>query len=124
MFQAARGCELDVERGPDWLFVRPHGASLRGHELDLAEQVWGLLEQSMTHRLVLELDDLGPMMSSVIGQLVMLQKRITSQGGLMRLCGLSPSNQRVLAVSRLSGYLPQYNDRTEAVMGERPMQPR
>ena len=78
----------------------------------------------MTHRLVLELDDIGPMMSSLIGQLVLLQKRISSHGGLMRLCGVSPSNQRVLAVCRLGGYLPQYADRTQAVMGERPMQPR
>jgi len=124
MVEALGGCELDVDRGPDWLFVRPHGESLRGHELDLANQVWRLLEQSMTHRLVLELDDIGPMMSSLIGQLVLLQKRISSHGGLMRLCGVSPSNQRVLAVCRLGGYLPQYVDRTQAVMGERPMQPR
>jgi anti-anti-sigma factor len=97
---------------------------LRGHELDLAEQVWSLLEQNMTHRLVLELDDIGLLISSLIGQLVLLQKKIGSQGGLMRLCGLSANNKRVLETCRLGGYLPQYADRTQAVMGERPVKPR
>lgn len=124
MVQAAQGCELDVERGPDWLFVRPHGESLRGHEMELAEQVWHLLEQCTTHRLVLELDDLGPMVSSVIGQLILLHKRICAQGGLMRLCGLSPANERVLKTCRLSEYFPAYCDRNEAVMASRPLQPR
>ena len=124
MVQAVRGCDLDIERGPDWLFIRPRGASLPGHESELAEQVWTLLEQCMTHRLVLELDDVGLLVSNLVGQLVLLQKRICGQGGLMRLCGLSPANQRVLSTCRLGGYLPQYHDRTEAVMGERPTKPR
>jgi anti-anti-sigma factor len=92
--------------------------------LDLAEQVWALLEQNMTHRLVLELDDIGLLFSDVVGQLVLLQKRISNQGGLMRLCGVSANNKRVLETCRLGGYLPQYADRTQAVMGERPIKPR
>ena len=124
MVQSYGGCELDVERGPDWLFVRPHGESLRGHEDELAEQIWQLLEQCTTHRLVLELDDVGSFMSSLIGQLVLLHQRICNRGGLMRLCGLSAANRRALDASRLSGYFPQYRDRNEAVMAVRPMQPR
>jgi len=124
MVQATGGCELNVERGPDWLFVRPRGESLTDHAPELAEQLWALLEQSLTHRLVLEMDDVELLRSAIVGQLVLLQKRISGQGGLMRLCGLSPANQRVLATCRLGGYLPQYQNRTEAVMGERPTQPR
>jgi anti-anti-sigma factor len=124
MVQAAPSVLMDVDRGPDWLFVRPHGSTLNGHESDLAAQVWQLLQQSMSHRLVLELDDLGLLYSSVIGQLISLQKRIHSEGGIMRLCGLSPANQRVLNTCRLSGHFPQFADRTDAVMGHRPMQPR
>ena len=124
MRQATRACDVDVDRGPDWLFIRPHGQSLLGREAELAEQVWTLLEQSSTHRLVLEMDDIGLLASSVVGQLILLQKRISNQGGLMRLCGLSMDNQRVLATCRLGGYLPQYQNRTESVMGTRPPQPR
>lgn len=118
------GCELTVERGPEWLFIRPEGASLLGRELDLADQIWGLLEQSMTYRLVLELDDIDLLSSDVISQLVMLQQRIYNQGGLMRLCGVSAVNKRAIESCRLSDYLPQYANRTQAVMGERRVKPR
>ena len=124
MIQAARGCELEVERGPDWLFVKPQGASLRGHEDELAEQIWQLLEQCTTHRLVLELNDVDLFVSSLVGQLVLLQQRICDRGGLMRLCGLSAANQRALIACRLNGYFPLYSDRTQAVMASRPQQPR
>lgn len=124
MIEAARGCDLHVDRGPDWLFVRPDGASLRGRESELGDQIWHLLEQCTAHRLVLELDDIGPLVSSLIGQLVMLQKRISEQGGLMRVCGLSSANQQVLATTRLGGYFPHYHDRNDAVMAARPSQPR
>lgn len=122
--QALGGCELIVERGPEWLFIRPDGASLRGHELDLADQIWSLLEQSMTYRLVLELDDIDLLSSDIISQLVMLQQRICNHGGLMRLCGVSPTNRWAIESCRLSGYLPQYANRTQAVMGERRVKPR
>jgi anti-anti-sigma factor len=124
MVQATHSLQLDVERGPDWLFVRPHVATLCEHATELANEVWQLLEQSLTHRLVLELDDIGPLYSSLVGQLIWLQKRISQEGGLMRLCGLSPDNQRVLNTARLSSYFGNYSDRNDAVMCSRPLQPR
>jgi anti-anti-sigma factor len=122
----ARGWELDVERGPDWLLVRPRLLSDEAESAPpLAEQIWGLLEQHMTHRLVLELDGLNFLGSYLVGQLVWLHKRICTHGGLMRICGLSPANQEVLHICRLDGRFPQYHDRTEAIMGDyRPGQPR
>ena len=60
----------------------------------------------------------------MVGQLVLLYKRIADQGGLMRLCGLSKANQRVLAACRLSEFFRQYADRNDAVMASRPLQPR
>jgi anti-anti-sigma factor len=125
MVQATTGWNCDVERGPDCLFVRPRGSVSRADEAGLADQVWDLLERSSTHRLVLELDDMGLLKSTLVGQLLLLKQRIENRGGLMRLCGLSPANQRVLAHCRLDHFLPQYCDRTEAVMaGARPLQPR
>ena len=124
MLQAAHACEVDVDRGPDWLFVRPRGKTFMGREAELAEQIWGLLEQSTTHRLVLEMDDIELLVSSLIGQLILLQKRIEIQCGMMRVCGLSAANQLALETCSLGGYLPQYQDRTEAVMGGRPNRPR
>ena len=122
----ARGWDLDVERGPDWLFVRPRRSSeIAASELSLAEHIWSLLEQNLTHRLVLELDEIECLTSRLIGQLVWLQKRIHSHDGTLRICGLSSDNEALLDESHLSGCLPHFRDREEAVMGQvRPPQPR
>ena len=125
MIHIAQGWDLDVERGPDWLFVRPHMATDDASDTPpLAEQVWALLEQNFSHRLVLELDRLEFLPSYMIGQLVWLYKRIHTHGGMMRICGLSPANRDVLRLSRLQEHFPFYADREQAVMGHRPPQPR
>ncbi len=127
----ARGWDLQIERGPDWLFVRPHRPSGNSfvapvpETSDLAEQVWAVLEQNFTHRLVLELDDIGHLNSHLIGQLVWLYKRIHTHDGTLRICGLSSRNEEVLRVSRLDGRFPLFETREDAVMGfARPAQPR
>jgi anti-anti-sigma factor len=125
MIDVANGCGLEVERGPDWLFVRvkcPDGRV--SEDVPLAEAVWSLLEQHFTRRLILELDEVAILRSSLIGQLVMLHKRIHTHAGLMRICGLSEPNQEVLRTCRLSERFPVYNDRIEAVRGYRLYKPR
>jgi anti-anti-sigma factor len=121
MLDTATGLRLDVERGPDWIFVRVNPPEGSWDEVPpLAEAVWAVLEQSFTYRVVLELDQLPLLRSCLIGQLVMLAKRVHSHDGLLRVCGLSPENHQVLSASRLSTVLPNYHDRGEAVMASRP----
>jgi anti-anti-sigma factor len=125
--QTDAGWQMDVDRGPDWMFVRLHpGDSSRGiDDFSLAEKVWSVLEQCFTYRLVLELDRVPMLQSGLIAQMVLLSKRVHSHSGTLRLCGLSPENQKVLQLCRLEGCLPSYDNRSEAVMGEhRPAQPR
>ena len=125
MVHVAQGWDLEIERGPDWLFVRPMCPTPDADDAPpLAEQIWTLLEQNLCHRLVLELDRLDFVQSHFIGQLVWLYKRIHGQGGVMRICGMSASTWDVLRVSRLDERFPYYADREAAVMGIRPMQPR
>ena len=120
------GWDMDVDRGPDWVLIRLRPTETEGtSDLSLAEKIWSLLEQSFTYRLVLELDCLELLRSPLIGQLVLLAKRIHSHGGMLRLCRLSAQNQQVLHVCRLDGCLPNYDSRGDAVMGaNRPLQPR
>jgi anti-anti-sigma factor len=126
MLAAVPGCELNVERGPDWLLVRV--ANLDQSEADapqFAERIWRLLQQHFTYRLVLELDQVRLLTSRILAQLIQLQNRIESRSGIMRLCGLSPTNEEVLHTCRLDERLATYQDRRAAVMGhERPRQPR
>jgi anti-anti-sigma factor len=125
--QTTSAWDCEVERGPDWVFVRLCPMSEGGvDEHSLADRIWSILEQSFTYRLVLELDGVELMQSCFIAQLVMLSKRIHSHGGILRLCRLSPVNQQVLHTCRLEGCLPNYDNRSDAVMGgtHRPLQPR
>jgi anti-anti-sigma factor len=126
MLAIAPGCELEVERGPELLFVRVHNHDLAQWESPpLAERIWRLLEQHFTDRLVLELDDAGVLSSSLIGELVELYRRIEEHDGVMRLCGLSPDNLQLLHACRLAECWPAYSDRHEAVMASAsPSQPR
>jgi len=118
MLQVSSGWKLDVERGPDWLFVRLHGPPGGDAEGEpLADQLWALLEQHFIHRLVVELDDVPAVRSCLIGQLVLLYKRIHQQGGMLRISGLNEAQRQALRSTRLDERFPCYQTRTDAVMG-------
>jgi anti-anti-sigma regulatory factor len=114
-----------VERGPDWLFIKLQATpDAMADYSNLAEHVWQVLQQHFIYRVVLELEGLSTLPSSLIGQLVMLHKRLHTQGGVLRMCGLPAAQQKVMAASRLDGRFPNYSSREDAVWGHRPMQPR
>jgi hypothetical protein len=122
----ARGWELEVERGPDWLFVRPRCCDdSAGGERELAEHLWSLLEQNLTHRMVLELGAIDLLTPGLIDQLASLQKRVHAHDGTLRICGLSDTNASLLDDCEWSSLLPHFCDRESAVMGQvRPRKPR
>ncbi len=123
--EVSNGWSFDVERGPDWLFVKLHGPQNGdGEGVPLAEMIWDLMQQQFARRLVLEMEDLNILRSYVIGQLVQLHKRVYTHDGLMRLVGLSPDNNSVLVACRLHERFPRYATREDAVMGHRPSKPR
>jgi anti-anti-sigma factor len=121
MLAISPGWQLEVERGPDCLLVRvmcPGDATAEAPPL--AEHLWSLLEQHFVYRLVLDMDQIELLHSYLLGQLVLLDRRVRDHGGMMRLCGLSRYNQEVLHLHGLSTRFPAYCDCHEAVMGCRP----
>jgi len=119
------GSFFDVDRGPDWVFVRLTSADVDWTESPpVAETIWNVLEQSFTYRVVVELDRVTLMRSYLLGQLVLLARRVHAHGGILRICGLSAHNQEMVRLSRLDELLPNYQDRGEAVMCSSPMRPR
>lgn len=120
MLEIAQGWTMEVNRGPDWLFVKLGRPPEDSQDVPpLADAVWTLLEQNLTRRLVLECEDLTLLNSVLIGQLLLLQKRILAQDGMMRVCGLTRQNQEVLSTARLGGKFPHFRTRNEAVMTSR-----
>jgi anti-anti-sigma factor len=125
LLEVAPEWSLEIDRGPDWMFIRlapPHDGDTG--EIALAEMIWEKLEQSFCHRLVLELEGVKFLRSWMVGQLVKLHKRLSAQGGMLRISGLSQANQDVLRICRLGDHFPAYRNRTDAVMGYRPAKPR
>ena len=124
MTELAPGWKFDLDRGPDWLFVRLRCTDdTQDSHPPLAENLWNLLRQHFTSRMVLELDDVNRLRSWTMGQLVNLNQRVSTSGGVLRLCGLSESNAKALKASKLDSCLPVFTDRQEAV-GFRPRLPR
>ncbi len=118
MKELARGWTMDMERGPDCLFVKLHGPNKTQHEgNELSEKLWDLLKQHFIYRMVLELDDVTMLKSNVVGQLVRLNRHVQEHDGMLRLCGLSDQCSDVLQTSGLDSFLPQYRDREDAIMG-------
>lgn len=124
MLTLAPGWELEVGRGPNWLFVRIRNQDPDSEEIpDLADRIWDLLQQHLTTRVVLELDGLGLLRSELIGELIRLHRRISQHGGLLRVCGLSAENRRILERCGLADWFPVYECREDAVLA-RPSKPR
>ena len=117
--------ELDVQRGPGWLLVRPTSPSPDiADRYPLADEIWSLLERHFVYRLALELEQVPKLNSHLIGQLLLLHRRIRDRDGLLRLCGLSEYNQRVLKMHGLLDRFPAYDSLEEAVLGASPAKPR
>jgi anti-anti-sigma factor len=119
MFDIADGWGLDVEVGSHWLFVTVR--CKRGHTWEtppLAEFVWDIADELSTNQIILELSEVEVLHSLLIGQLILLHKRITSHGGIVRLAGLSPQNQMALDIANLGKRFPWYQTCEEAMRGK------
>ncbi len=106
---------LEIDRGPDWLFIRLHPDSFDAD--NIAERLWEILDRHFIYRLVLELDDIDFLPSHMMGQLVMLQNRVMQHDGALRLCGMTPECEQALHLCRLDKVLPNFHCREDAVLG-------
>ncbi len=112
------GLELNVDRGPNWLFVKLRSKEDTAADVPhIADELWSISSRHFIYRLVLELDDLEEMPSGMMGELATLQARLAQCGGALRICGLSPECEEALHSCRLDTALPNHATREAAVMG-------
>ncbi|GIW94319.1 MAG: hypothetical protein KatS3mg110_2360 [Pirellulaceae bacterium] len=112
--------DLDIERGPEWLIV--HVASLHplypaDQELRLAQKLFEICERHLTWRIVVDIQRLPLLTSYLIGQLVLLEKRLRERGGVLRLSGLSDEQVAMLRLNRLDSRLACYDTPQDAILG-------
>lgn len=112
------GLELNVDRGPNWLFVKLRAKEDASDSVpQIADKLWSISTRHFIYRLVLELEDLEEMPSGMMSQLVLLQSRLAQCGGALRICGLSPECEETLQSCHLDSALPNHASREAAVMG-------
>lgn len=119
--QIANGMLVDIDRGPDWYFVRLHPSEVSA--IGFAEAIYELIMREQCQRVIIELDELPILKSELVGQLVLLHKRLCTEGGAVRLSGTTDAAQTVLKQSRLADRFPQYANREDAVMGRSSVAP-
>ena len=118
MLATVAGYEFDVDRGPDWLWIRIR--SLETGSLlsaPLAEELKELVERHFIYRIVLELHRVPELSSELIGELVELTRYIKDHDGVLRVCGLSPEGRAMLEMCGLDDLCLAYETREEAVLG-------
>lgn len=121
MSEIAPGWNMEVEEAAGWLVVSlaNRNGPVAGTP-PVADQVWGALEHRGSLRLIVDASGVPLLYSWLIGQLVLLHKRLTVKGGAMRLCGLSAANQQSLRFSRLENHFHCYPTREAALAGGPP----
>ena len=122
----APGWKTELDRGPDWLFVRLYGPN--GEEADatgMAESLCMMMQQELKGRLLLELEHLYDMPQDFVDELVLLRAELERQGGVLRLCGMAIEHEAVLQQNDPTLHHTHYRDREEAILGfYRPGKPR
>lgn len=111
-----RGVPLEVERGPDWLFVRVAGGATGPME-DLTTSVWETIREHGASRVVLELDHLDTIDEALGGVIGELGTRVRDAGGLIRICGLSEPKLTRLRRVAAAASVPHFDTRGDAVGG-------
>jgi hypothetical protein len=115
------GLEMNVDRGPNWLFVKLRGKKApRTAVPHIADKLWSISTRHFIYRLVLELDELEEIPPGWMDELVDLQQRLTECGGALRICGVMPDAEHVASSSGNSdSRLSSHATRAEAVLGSR-----
>jgi hypothetical protein len=112
------GEELEIQRGPNWLFVRVHTChTCSDNCASLASRVSAALDQHLVNRVVLELGDAAISCEQLIEELRVLDNWVQHRHGVLRVCGLSSRASYRLHRSPLAQRFPVYHDREEAVWG-------
>ncbi len=122
----APGWKTELDRGPDWLFVKLYGPdSNHADATGLAETLGMLLRQEFKRRMVLELEGLLDMPQDLVNEVRLLHEALEGEGGVLRLSGVSAEHQQTLEEDNSDYRFVPFRDREEAVLGfYRPGKPR
>lgn len=82
---------------------------------EVAEQVFNAAPATGPIRMVVDFTGVDLVSSSLLGKLLLLQRRVDASGGKLRLCEMSPAVRAVFKVSNLDRLFGIDRDRREAL---------
>ena len=122
MIQFKSGFTLDVNRGPNWLFLRLE-PGVNQESSELAKDLWSVVSKHFTYRVVLEFDESFDALSpELVKQLDQFRQQLEEHDGALRVCGLSTKCAERLSKqyteSRTKSRLSTHSSVAGAVFGE------
>lgn len=94
--QVGPRCEID--RGPNWLFVRVDSTQLTNPSASvarrLADHLWSICDRHFTYRLVVEVARHDAVSLEMATALAALAGRLHERGGALRVCGLGAAAEQ------------------------------
>jgi anti-sigma B factor antagonist len=87
---------------------------------ELGDELQAVLEQARPPDLLIDLDEVEFLSSSVLGKLIRLLKRTRQLGGRLRLCSIRPSILEVFEITQLNKVFEIYPDAGEALGAQGP----
>jgi anti-anti-sigma factor len=76
----------------------------------LGHELVALVDKLQRRRVVLDVESIDYVTSSVIGKWIMLHRKLDREGGKMVFCGIRPSLQMILDTAKLLGYFNVSSD--------------
>lgn len=115
------GFQIEVGRGPNWLFLTltPDGTSVKATHL--ADELWSIVARHFVYRVVLEFVDTDSLSDTAVAQIDQFRRWLDDHGGAVRVCGLDERcSQRLesqCAESRTRSRLRSHSTLAAAVLG-------
>ncbi len=113
---AEQGSHLDMSREGDVAVVRFSDRKIL-EEVPIAEigdQLTALVDSSPAIKLLLDFDNVEHLSSAVLSMLINLNKRVTDQGGKLKLANIKPQIYEVFRITRLNKLFDIYETTAKA----------
>lgn len=118
------GWSAEVDHCHEWVCLRLFAPAGETSANRLANSIRRFLQTELIDRLVIEMDQVRQLSGRLLRQLIQLAEDLASQGGSLRLAGLSEDCYQSVRRLSLESRFPRYHDRSQALDGHRPGRPR
>jgi anti-sigma B factor antagonist len=109
--------KFTVSRVGNTTVVKLHGPRITDqvYVSELGDELVAVLEAADPPDLLIDLNDVEFLSSSVLGKLIRLLKRVRDKNGRLRLCSIRPSILEVFEITQLHKVFEIYPDAEEAL---------